>query len=371
MPSCALHRKSFVVPAFAVCLLAIGSCAAFASSGQQYVALRNKRHCDRKLTYKIVQEEASNYVGKVVEIRGQVSGTMESANGLSIMLSPNSADAVTLDIPKSETVTLRDYATPMLRVLAKVGEGSNGSSVEWEVLAIAHDSEVKTVEATEAAKAARRAARSGTVYGRWPQSVTGSQRALLASRGSMTAAPMGMDVQRMAEFYAQNLPPRARPLFAPYFNYIAQQNHRLTADMVGLITASLLRFADGNNIDPRLVVAMIIAESGFDPNSTSRSGAAGLGQLMPETARSLGVDNPYDPVKNLNGSISYLCSRLDSFGYRFPDGSVSFDHAALALAAYNAGMGAVKKYKGIPPYRETQAYVNRVIRLYQKLRGEG
>jgi soluble lytic murein transglycosylase-like protein len=116
---------------------------------------------------------------------------------------------------------------------------------------------------------------------------------------------------------------------------------------------------------------MIIAESHFNPNATSRVGAAGLGQLMPRTAASLGVNNPYDHVQNLNGSIRYLRSRLDTFADKaLPGGGLSFEQISLALAAYNAGTGAVKKYRGIPPYRETRAYVNKIVSLYRYLIGQ-
>ena len=110
----------------------------------------------------------------------------------------------------------------------------------------------------------------------------------------------------------ESLSSRAEPLFWPYYNFIAQSNERLDSAAVGNITFHLLNFADRYNVDPRLVVSMILAESHFNPNATSHSGAMGLGQLMPGTAKALGVDNPYDPVQNLAGSINYLRSRLDT-----------------------------------------------------------
>ena len=129
-----------------------------------------------------------------------------------------------------------------------------------------------------------------------------------------------------------------------------------------------MSFADRYNVDPRLVVSMILAESHFNPNATSHSGAMGLGQLMPGTAKALGVDNPYDPVQNLAGSINYLRSRLDTFAdHALPGGGMSFEQASLAMAAYNAGANAVKKYNGIPPYTQTQNYVRKVISYYQQL----
>ncbi|MBW3560998.1 MAG: lytic transglycosylase domain-containing protein [Actinobacteria bacterium] len=108
-------------------------------------------------------------------------------------------------------------------------------------------------------------------------------------------------------------------------------------------------------IDPRLFAALVWAESSFHPGAVSHVGAMGLAQLMPGTAAALGVD-PTHPLQNLAGGARYLAQQYATFG--------SID---LALAAYNAGPGAVHRYGGIPPYAETQYYVLAVLTYYQRL----
>lgn len=118
-------------------------------------------------------------------------------------------------------------------------------------------------------------------------------------------------------------------------------------------------YSQKNGLDSDFVRAVVKQESGFNEKATSRCGAAGLMQLMPGTAKSLGVIDPYDAEDNVKGGTKMLANLLKTYG----------GNKELALAAYNAGGGAVKKYGGIPPYAETQRYVKNIMSMYGKMKG--
>ena len=122
-------------------------------------------------------------------------------------------------------------------------------------------------------------------------------------------------------------------------------------------SSQILAAAKEHKVDPAFIAAVIRAESNGVPTAVSRKGARGLMQLMPATARRLGVTRPFDPKENIRGGTAYLAQLAERFGETRAD---------LVLAAYNAGENAVEEYGGVPPYRETRDYVKRVLALWDQ-----
>ncbi|MDQ7850112.1 MAG: transglycosylase SLT domain-containing protein [Armatimonadota bacterium] len=230
----------------------------------------------------------------------------------------------------------------------------------------------RPLEGAEALRAAAvLAPRDGHVWLWWghalassgdlPQAERALQRALLlVPRGAEAeVARQGLRAIRgmalggiPAGAWPPALDPRVYAAMARFYNA------RLAAEDAQVIAEAILGFSRQYNLDPRLIAAVIAVESGFSPTARSHRGARGLGQLMPETAAALGI-HPDDPVQNIYGTVRVLRGNLDHFGW---------ENLHLALAAYNAGKGAVQRYGGIPPYEETVLYVRNVGDLYRRLR---
>jgi soluble lytic murein transglycosylase-like protein len=134
--------------------------------------------------------------------------------------------------------------------------------------------------------------------------------------------------------------------------YLPYAPHALNPQQIGSLVSTA---SNANDVPAGLVRAVLMAESSGDPSAVSLAGAQGLMQLMPGTSAHCGIVNPFDPNENVQCGTAYLKSLLARYN----------GNATLAVAAYNAGPGAVDKYHGVPPYAETRAYVARVISAYR------
>jgi soluble lytic murein transglycosylase-like protein len=181
----------------------------------------------------------------------------------------------------------------------------------------------------------------------------------------MSVATIGTRLEQLQTMVAQLTAPAASAPTTSFAGALASaQTSPSTAPAAGAgastaFGAEIDAAAASNGIDPSLLKGLVSQESGFDPNARSGAGAVGLTQLMPGTAAALGVTNPLDPAQSLQGGAKYLRQQLDRFG----------GDEKLALAAYNAGPGAVARFGGVPPYRETQNYVNSVLSKAASYRG--
>lgn len=261
--------------------------------------------------------------GKYVEFRGKIVGFIKSKDTITLILDDNGTTCV----------KFKEFPSPIevgkeVRILTKL---SQEEGIHEFVLMVG-EWEARAREERENKEAKQ------VFYFPVTQS-----RGNLASRGGL---PFSIP----------------EDIIEAYKKAVLYFNPRMDENSARLIAQAILYFSYANNVDPRLVVAVIAVESGFDPKAVSPKGAMGLGQLMPKTAAGLGVKNPFDPLENISASIRLIRGHLEKF-----EGHPQ--QLALALACYNAGSGAVRRFNGVPPYKETQAYIDKVISLYKKICG--
>jgi soluble lytic murein transglycosylase-like protein len=293
------------------------------------------------------------FVGeRVMEIRGTAKGAIGS---ILILDNPGGQEVYI----KSERIA--DWlktGSQSVRVLVKAMRPSETSLITAELIAAVSEAAIATWEAREAAKPKPRAAPKPAPPARGPASRQGTRVQSKSGINAITGAKKGQP---------RTLSPDVRELVPVYADFIQGRNRRLPRARAVDIAESILEFSVHFGVDARLVVALVITESNFNPNAVSHAGARGLGQLMPGTASMLGVSNSFNTDQNLYGTTKLLRQHLDKYTSRTGD---SYRALVLALAAYNAGPGAVSRHGGVPPYRETQNYVRKVIATYKRLIGE-
>lgn len=315
------------------------------ASLDRYFNLR-REHKSTALTISQVKADPAAYNGRVIELRGTLSGVsrgndrtffiMDCGEGCYVISSENMPDLL---------------SGCRICILAEIGPNCVMSLSDLKLVALANECEVvarerKAIEAEQAKQAAKKAAEQKAA-------AQNANRLKQAKNTPSSSGNVGVPVE----------------LVPIYKNAIKSYNSKLTDTEATTIANSILGFSYRYKVDPRLVVAVILAESHFKPTATSPKGAMGLGQLMPGTAAGLGVSNAYDPVENVEGSVRLIKGHLDKLSGNAAWNELTWQDLSLALASYNAGSGAVKKYGGVPPYRETRNYIDKVISTYKKLCG--
>ncbi|MHB1660958.1 MAG: lytic transglycosylase domain-containing protein [bacterium] len=176
---------------------------------------------------------------------------------------------------------------------------------------------------------------------------------------NIAASDIYMRVGKNGTVYFSNVP--ASNGYNLYMHTTRRSNNNIKHYGHILYNKIIIRASKKYNVSPKLIEAVIKAESGYNIRAVSDKGAEGLMQLMPQTQRSFDVTDPFNPSQNIYGGTEYLKSLIVKYGGNLP----------LALAAYNAGSKAVKKYGGIPPYSETRNYVNEVMGYYKENSANG
>ncbi|MHB1458360.1 MAG: lytic transglycosylase domain-containing protein [Armatimonadota bacterium] len=317
----------YITALFLVSILFTASVYAADSPADQYLAMK-KKLAARMISPTQMKNDPLTYAGKTIELCGVVNGMITSGDSTSFIL--NCGDDtifITTSAPLPTCVT----DGSKVRLLASVSDSM--TQPQQQLVMAAYEYEI-TAREKQLAPKVKVPAKTST-------------RDL--SNNVFVTARQNNSV---------NLSSRAMKIFNPYKAAIAKFNPRLTEAQLNSITGSLLMFSDKYGVDPRFVVALFLAESHFRPEATSRAGAMGLGQLMPGTARGMGVNNAYDTAQNIEASIRLIRGHLGKY-----------KDLELALSAYNAGPGAVKKYGGVPPYKETRNYVRKVSEYYKQLCG--
>ena len=282
---------------------------------------------------------------RVFEIQGNIKGTVRSGSSTWVLL--ERTDGETLSV---EATALPDWAADtnvMARLIVRATRANDEDEIHATLLAIAREDEILPIETAQieaAAKAAAARRRKKT------PSIKSSDPDKFKMRGEIPTSTWVVPSDEATPYYAA---------------YVHKHNPKLSTAETYRIAKGILGFSRLYGVDAKLIVAMVVCESDFNPNERSNKGAMGLGQLMPETAQDYGIANPYDSVDNLRGTIREIRSHMDK--YRNETGS-DFRALVLGLAAYNAGEGAVRRHGGVPPYHETQTYVRKVINLYYDLK---
>ena len=308
------------------------ACCVFGQNLKTYLALRKQYGIHRAVEVDALETLIGT---RVMELQGTVKGTFQVGSRYSLLVERTDQKTETVDTDAIPD-WLKGGNNVSARLLIRAFRESETSPLRAVLIAAAPESDIVPIEREELRRQQEELAR-----------LRKSESTLLNNKPK--------------EGKSWNLPSsEATPYYAAFIKKI---NPRLSTGQALDIAAGIIGFSLKYGVDARLIMAMVMTESSFNPNSTSSAGAMGLGQLMPSNVREMGLNNAYDTMQNLSGTVRLVRRHLEQYKSKF-------NSLILSLAAYNAGPGAVRKYGGVPPYRETQNYVKKVLNLYRQFCGE-
>jgi hypothetical protein len=310
------------------------------SGGMAYAQNDATKYLSLCRQYGVVSGKDGAGTEAAYELKGLITGIAESGESYNLLL--KQADNTTVTLVGSGAAPAFNVGT-RVRALIRGGASVN-SAGDVSVLFIASEGEVAIEQTRQQSK------KRQSVTGRAGSYPSGFKRSSSLKRRKISS----LTSRAMTRPRPIN-PVAADETLAAYKRAIRYFNKSGSEQEIDTIARAVLNYSIKYQVDARLVMAVFAVESSFRPTATSGAGAAGIGQLMPGTAAGLGVTDAYDPEQNIEGSIKYLREQLDRY-----QGKDEWTRLQLVLASYNAGPGAVQKYGGVPPYRETQAYVKRV-----------
>lgn len=328
---------------------------AFSQGLTDYLQARKKNSISSVSSIK----EVETFVGaQVFEISGVVKGIIGSGDNELLLVEGSNGSQ--LYVHANPTPDWMRNGQVQARILIHASRRAESAMLDAQLISAVSEYEIAKTEAKTTTKpkvvVTKPAVRTG---GNSTSRRGGRPRSLPGEVPKYTTEQPVTNVKKVASDISSVLP--------SYSAFVKKRNPKLSDEQAEHIAERILAYSAHFGVDARLIVAIIVTESDFDPNEKSHAGAMGLGQLMPVNVKELGLNNGYDIEQNLWGTVKLVRGHIDKYSKQTDD---SFEALVLALAGYNAGNGAVKKYGGVPPYKETQDYVRKVISRYQQLCGK-
>ena len=354
-------------------LLALSPCALAQTA--DYESARAAARAPRFDSGAELSDQSRAFVGKTIELRGNVKGIFSRGGGYAVLLQLGDDSTILLDASAELRANALLKAGKYLRVLCRV-DGMTERGVALTLLDLTDRAErialLKSSDDNSIALAppSASAPTPDAVLLRPEMDLPGAPTAATGAQPDQAASVQAVPAPRTIAIANAKVAASTNPYYGfsethrqNYSNFIRRANPKIAPALADYIAASILSASQAQNLDPRFLCAVVQVESTFDPTCLSSSGAMGLGQLMPFNLKPLGVKNAWDPMDNLHGSAKLLRRNLDTY-------AAQKDGTLLAVAAYHAGVGAVNRAGLKVPKATTQRYVWKVYYAYRALAPE-